>query len=332
MSRKKSYKKPYARTCSILAAAGLAILSATAVARAADTTPLEIGDVSPTAPDWPSYVAEDQGFYKKTGIDAEVTYVGNVANTVQQLIGGSFGVAISTFDTAIRAIAKGGDAVMIGSLVFKYPYSIMADADIKTAADMKGKRIVLPFPKDLLTFVWNQWARSNGVEPQSIDQIYDGATPNRYAALVAHQAQAALLTQPFDFRAAAGGYHKLLDIGAYGKNYGFLVILAKPSWLTNHGKEARGFLQALSDGVDWLYDEKNCDAAIKILAAHTKLAPEYAAQTYDYYIKELRPFSRNLAIPSGVVDSTVKVLVEIGDIKPAEVETAKIVDTSYLPK
>jgi ABC-type nitrate/sulfonate/bicarbonate transport system substrate-binding protein len=317
---------------SVLAAAGFAVMCGTAVARAADATSLAIGDVAPIAPDWPSFVATDKGFYQNAGVDPQVTYVGNVANTVQQMVGGSFGIANSTFDTAIRAIAKGADAVMIGGLVVKYPYSIMSDAAIKTAADMKGKRIILPFPKDLLTFVWNEWVKSNGVEPQSIDQIYDGATPNRYAALAAHRVQAALLTQPFDFQAAAEGYRKLLDIGAYGKNYGFLVILSKPSWLKSHDKEARGYLKGLSQGVDWLYDETNRDEAIKILAAHTKLPQQYAAQTYDYYIKELKPFSHHLVIPAGVVDSTVKTLVKIGDIKETEVQAAKIVDSSYLPK
>jgi len=322
----------FAKACSIPVAVGFAIMCGTAVACAADPTPLAVGDVAPIAPDWPSFVAEDKGLYQKAGVEPQVTYVGNVASTVQQMVGGSFGIAVSTFDTAIRAIAKGADAVMIGGLVVKYPYSIMSDANINTAADMKGKRVILPFQKDLLTFVWNQWAKSNGVEPESIDQIYDGATPNRYAALAAHQVQAALLSQPFDFRAAADGYHKLLDIGSYGKNYGFLVILSKPSWLKSHDKEARGYLKALAEGVDWLYDDSNRDEAIKILAAHTKLAPEYATQTYDYYIKELKPFSHNLAIPDGVVDSTVKTLVQIGDIKESEVQAAKIVDTSYLPK
>jgi ABC-type nitrate/sulfonate/bicarbonate transport system substrate-binding protein len=299
---------------------------------AADASSIEVGDVAPIAPDWPSFVAEDQGFYRKAGVAPKVTYVGNVANTVQQLVGGSFGIAVSTFDTAIRAMAKGSDAVMIGALVMKYPYSIMSDADIKSAADMKGKIVVLPFAKDLLTLVWNQWVKSQGVEPSSIDQIYDGATPNRFAALSAHRAQAALLSQPFDFRAAADGDHKLLDVGAYAHQYGFLVILSTPAWLKAHGAEARGYLKALSDGVDWLYDQNNRDAAIKILAAHTKLAPQYATQTYDYYIKDLKPFSRHLAIAPGVVDSTVDTLVQIGDIKPSEIQRAKIIDASYLPK
>ncbi len=73
---------------------------------------------------------------------------------------------------------------------------------------------------------------------------------------------------------------------------------------------------ALSDAVDWLYDPANRDEAIAILARATKLDPAIATQTYDYYVKELQPFSRKLAIPDEIVPSTVKTLIELGDIKP----------------
>ena len=204
------------------------------------------GQVSKTAPNWPSFIAVEKGFFRREGVELETAYVGNVANTVQQLVAGSFDVASSTFDTAIRAIANGGNAVMIGGIVTKYPYSIMTAADVATAADMKGKRVILPFPKDLLTIVWNRWLTEKGMRPDDVEQVYAGATPNRLAALVSGAVQAALLTQPFDFRAAADGYKKLIDIGAFGKEYGFLTVLARPQWLRDNPDTARGYLKALS--------------------------------------------------------------------------------------
>jgi ABC-type nitrate/sulfonate/bicarbonate transport system substrate-binding protein len=303
-------------------------------ATAAAQTPkkIAVGDVAPIAPDWPSFVAKDKGFYQRDGVDPEITYVGNVANTVQQMVGGSFGIAVSTFDTAIRAIAKGADATMIGGLVVKYPYSIMSDPDVKNAAEMKGKRIILPFQKDLLTAVWNQWVREQGIDPATIEQIYDGATPNRFAALSAKRVQAALVSQPFDFRAASEGYHKLLDIGAYASNYGFLVILSRAAWLKDNADAARGYLRALASAVDWLYDPANRVEAIAVLAQHTRLQQSFAEQTYDYYINELKPFSRGVIIPDGIVESTAKTLTDIGDIRESEIGGKKFADTGYLPK
>ena len=289
------------------------------------------GQVSKTAPNWPNFIAVDKGFFRREGIELETVYVGNVANTVQQLVAGSFDVASSTFDTAVRAIANGGNAVMIGGVVTKYPYSIMAEANVTSAADMKGKRIILPFPKDLLTIVWNRWLTEKGVRPEDVEQTYTGATPNRLAALVSGAVHAALLTQPFDFRAEAQGYRKLVDIGAFGKEYGFLTVLARPRWLRENPDTARGYLRAMAAAVDWLYDPANRAEAVEILARETKLDPAIAMQTYNYYVGDLQPFSRKLVIPDEIIRSTVKTLIELGDIK-AEAATAKYVDLSYLPR
>lgn len=310
------------------------LLAAMAASAAADRAPaqapktVKVGDVAPIAADWPHFVAAEKGFYKREGIDAQVTYVGNVANTVQQLAGGTFDVAVSTFDTAIRAIAKGADAVMIGGGVVKYPYSIMTAKDVAKVGDLKGKKIILPFNKDLLTIVWNRWVSEQGLNPKDIDQVYDGATPNRFAALTSGTVQAALLGQPFDFKAAEQGYQKLVDLGAYGKEYGFLVFLGRPKWMKDNPDATRAYLRAISAAIDWIYDPQNKEEAIAILAKATKLDNALAAQTYDYYIKDLQPFSRKLAIPQQIVDSTVKTLIELGDIKQP---TKPLIDASYLP-
>jgi NitT/TauT family transport system substrate-binding protein len=290
---------------------------------------VKVGDVAPIAADWPHFVAAEKGLYKREGIDAQVTYVGNVANTVQQLAGGTFDVAVSTFDTAIRAIAKGADAAMIGGGVVKYPYSIMTAKDVAKVGDLKGKKIILPFNKDLLTIVWNRWVGEQGLNPKDIDQVYDGATPNRFAALTSGTVQAALLGQPFDFKAAEQGYHKLVDLGAYGKEYGFLVFLGRPKWMKDNPDAARAYLRAISAAIDWIYDPQNQEEAIAILAKATKLDKALAAQTYDYYVKDLQPFSRKLAIPQQIVDSTVKTLIDLGDIKRP---TKPLIDANYMPK
>jgi NitT/TauT family transport system substrate-binding protein len=306
----------------------LGAMTASGPAFAQAVTTINVGDVAPIAAAWPHFVAAEKQLYQREGVDPQVTYVGNVADTVRQTVGGSFDIAVSTFDTALRAIANGADAVLIAGVVIKYPYSIMSAPSIGSVADLKGKHIVLPFQKDLLTVVWNRWVRDQGLRPEDIDQVYDGATPNRFAALSSGAAQAALLGQPFDFRAAQLGYKKLLDIGSYAKDYGFLTLMARPKWLAENSNAARSYLRALAAAVDWIYDPANHDEAVAILARGTKLDTALAALTYDYYVKDLHPFSKNLAIPETIVDHTIKTLIELGDItQPGK----RLVDPSYLP-
>jgi hypothetical protein len=84
--------------------------------------------------------------------------------------------------------------------------------------------------------------------------------------------------------------------------------------------------------VDWIYDLANRDEAIAILERGTKLDQASATRTYDYFVKELQPFSRKLAIPDTIISSTVKTLIEINDIKEASISGKKLTDASYTPK
>jgi len=316
----------------LIACVALASIKVSGPVSAQAPKKIMVGDVAPIAADWPHFVASEKRLYQREGVDPEVTYVGNVANTVQQMVGGSFDIAVSTFDTALRAIANGADAVLIAGVVTKYPYSIMTPPQVSKASDLKGKQIILPFERDLLTLVWNKWLREHGMQPSDVDQVYAGATPNRFAALTSNVVQAALLGQPFDFRAEDQGYKKLLDIGAYAKDYGFLTLLARSKWLSDNPETARAYLRALSAAVDWIYDLANRDEAIAILERGTKLDQASATRTYDYFVKELQPFSRKLAIPDTIISSTVKTLIEINDIKEASISGKKLTDASYTPK
>ena len=241
-------------------------------------------------------------------------------------------MASSTFDTAIRAIANGGNAVMVGGLVTKYPYSIMTVPNITTAADMKGKRIILPFPKDLLTIVWNRWLTEKGMRPDDVEQVYAGATPNRLAALVSGTVQAALLTQPFDFRAAADGYqqaarHRRLRQGIrLPHRAGAAAMAARQS---GHGAR----LSARAVGRRRLAvrpgqprrGDRDPRARPPSSTRRSRRRPTTITSS------ELQPFSRKLAIPAEIVPTTVKTLIELGDIKPDS--TGKTyADLSYLPR
>ena len=52
-------------------------------------------------------------------------------------------------------------------------------------ADLKGKKVLLTLAKSVLTVFWNRWVAEKGFKVEDFDQVYDPATPNRFAALQA---------------------------------------------------------------------------------------------------------------------------------------------------
>jgi NitT/TauT family transport system substrate-binding protein len=187
--------------------------SAGLISPAVSAEKITVGEISQNATEWPSFVAEKEGFFKEEGVDPEPIPVGNVVGTVQQVIGGSLDLGWTTMESAVRAIDKNADIKIIGSRLIKYPYSLVGLRDIKGAQDLVGKSVMLPVPRNDVANFFEAWVRSNGVDPTKIDKVYDGSSANRYAALKSGAVAAAAVGQPFDFAALDAGYIKIVDFG-----------------------------------------------------------------------------------------------------------------------
>lgn len=287
--------------------------------------------VAPIGLFWPNLAAAKRGFFDKEKVTTELLYIGEVAAEVQQVIGGSLDVAYTTCEVAVRAIDKGADISIIGETDRLYPYSIMSSPKIKTMADMKGKTIILAAQKDLLTVAWNKWVHENGGAPQDVDQVYDGATPNRYSALANGAVQAALVSQPFDFRAKAEGYFELVNYSSYLSDYAFVCAAARKDWGKKNPELAKAYMRAMANATAWLYDPANKEDAISVLVESSKQDRALIAQTYDYYFGNIHPFSKGLAIEPAGMKKLMDTLKENGDIKK-DLTLEQVIDGSYLPK
>ena len=314
-----------------LCLAGLVLTSGMNHPASAAGTPMTIGINSMTAIYWPTYVARAKGFYARNGIDADVILTGSPVKGVQQLISGSLDIAHPTLYTAVNALAQGANFTLVGCIVNTLPYSMVARPEIKSAADIKGQVVMLAFKSDLQTIMWRDWLKSKGVDPASVDQIYDPQAANRYAALATKNAVVSLLNAPFDLRANAEGNHTLLEFGPLSQGYAMAVVAARPDYIKAHPVEVRAYLKATQEAIDWLYDPANKAEAIAILARDTKQDPAIAAATYDDYVLHQKPFDRALDLPDSFLKRTLASAIDLGDAPKDFVMPAQVRDLSMRP-
>jgi NitT/TauT family transport system substrate-binding protein len=299
---------------------------------ASAVTVVHYGTTSPSAASWMEFIAQDQGFFQAEGLDVQMTFTGNNTTVVQQLIGGSFDLGQTTFETTVRAVDKGAPISMIATTMTKYSYSIVAQKNINSINDMVHKRIILALPKSALTIYWNRALEQAGIKVSDVEQVYDGSTPNRYAALVSGTAQAAALTQPVDLLAMDKGFNKIVDITKVAKGFGFTCVVASRDWLKNNAATAKAYLRALKKATSFFYDKKNRQSAIDSLAKHSKINAEAAGRTYDYFVNELQPYDRDIDPNDSYVKTVAQLLIDIGDKKAEPIDPAKYADRSFLPK
>lgn len=326
-----SSKATIGTLCSLVAAVALTT-PAFSQPKDAAAKKVNVVAVAPTSLFWPLYIAQGNGLYRDKGLDVALTFSGSATGPMQLLIAGEADFAITTADVGIDAVSRGAKVQLIGGYMSSRPFVIMARPGIKTVEQLKGKAVGVAPPRDVSTVAWGQWLKSKGIKPGEIDQIYNTNTGARFAALSNGATAAAMLSPPVSFKARKAGYNPILDMGEYMRGVPFLSIFARTNWLKSHADIARAFLATQSDAIDWFYDPANHKRAIDILAKRIKMSRPLIEETYVYYLKQLKPFSRKLAVSPQGFKREIDSLVKAGTIKAASAVPADFNDASYRPK
>jgi NitT/TauT family transport system substrate-binding protein len=87
------------------------------------------------------YVAQDRGFYKKHGIDAELLFIPSTTTSVASLVAGDIHIGNASGGGVASAVVAGADVVLVACYLNSLPYELVVQESIKSAEDLKGKSI-----------------------------------------------------------------------------------------------------------------------------------------------------------------------------------------------
>ncbi len=319
------------RTIRSLATA-LALMAGTSLAagsaQAADT--IILGVVAKLALQWPVYVAMDKGLFDQAGVKLDIVATGGSAKTAQQLAAGAINIGEAGLPDLLRAIDQGAPMKVIGYEVAEPPYKLMARKDIKSIAELKGKKIMIGGSKDVTLIYLEALVKPAGLKTSDFDLLYAGATSARFAALVAGGVDAAILTSPFEFQAMGLGFTDLGSVHKALPGFPFTGYAANTAWASANRNAVVNFLRAFHKGVEWLYDPKNKAEAVNILVKATGAKPDDVAKTYDLFFVELQAYRKDGAIPADGFNRMVNAVAELGDLPKPAPPMAKFVDDSFL--
>lgn len=260
----------------LLATAALALSSVTALA--AEKVTLMY---TASAPNVAAFVAKDQGFFEKHGLDVDLKLAQNGSIIVTALVSGSAQIGIPTPVVVFQAIENGVDLQAIASTnVFPDPSAaglvVSKTSGIKGPKDLAGKKIGVPGVGGLLDVVMREWVDRNGGDSKKIN-IVEITLPQSADILKAGQVDGVASVDPFASRAveAAGGtlignYLDIIPAGTVASIY-----TVTPSWASAHKKEVEGFQAALDEGVAFI--KTHDKEARESLAKYTTLPPPVVA-------------------------------------------------------
>src|SRR5688572_23105885 len=117
---------------------------------------LTYGYTSLGANQWGLFVAEARGYLTEHKIALDATSMGSAAGGVQALASGSIDVTNSNPDPLVRAVASGADLVFLAGTQNPPIYSIYAQRDVRSVADLRGKTIIVGGPKDVTVYLMDR--------------------------------------------------------------------------------------------------------------------------------------------------------------------------------
>ena len=260
----------------------------------------------------PIYVARDLGIFARHCIDAEIIEFEGGASAAN-LAAVTQGQALATINTT--AIAQGLKAKQFWGMAPRLPQAYMVSEDIKTAADLKGKRLSAT-GGGVGGFNWvmgREVLKTAGLKVDDA-QFVSSATAGRLPGLLAGQLNGVAL-HPEDVYLAQKkkpGLHVLVGLAELMPKYFFNAYGAAESVLGKDRAMVRDVATALIETNRAIYNQK--EKVIPIMVEATKKPQDAVSFSYDYLVKNC-VWSVNTGFSKERTEWSIENAVENGDIQ-----------------
>jgi ABC-type nitrate/sulfonate/bicarbonate transport system substrate-binding protein len=238
----------------------------------------------------PWWIAKESRFYEKYGLDVDMIYVGASPVIVQAMLGGQAGVGAGGGPPLVSNILQGGDVVEVATTVPYAIQSLIVKADIRTPAELAGKKIGISRLGAIPHFTLQAIVKLYNV--QGINIVQTGTTTQAITSLAQGLVDGIITSAPFTFRLVKNGYRELVSPKEFKRaGVEFLIqgLVARKSYAAKNREVVIGMIKATMEGVKQIFvNEKQAKA---VLAKYTRQTDaEILDQTHrfatDIFVKD----------------------------------------------
>src|SRR5215471_5827925 len=126
----------------VLIAVALGLLCGPPIVLAASPSKLVIGYASTTPRLMPLWIARDQGFFAKYGIESEPVLLRSGATLVTGMASGDVQIGRTAGAAVLSAVAAGHDIKMLATFSSRNSYDVVVRPNIKRPEDLRGKKLL----------------------------------------------------------------------------------------------------------------------------------------------------------------------------------------------
>lgn len=272
------------------------------------------------------WAAKEGGYFDQQGLKVDLIYIGGTAQLFQSMLAGEIDFGIGGGPSIINANVQRRSIVIVAGTLNRMIMKIMATPQIKTAADIRGKRIAVTRYGTSTDFAARLWLKSLGLSSEKDAVILQvGSVPNILSSLQSGASQAGALSPPAHLQAEKLGFAELMDLSKGNIFYPYTYVAVSVPFLEKNTNWVRPFLAAAMEGIRRFEADKTF--AKKLMAKYLRITDDKMLEETHQLFSELFekiPYTRR----EGLVSLT-QILAE-RDPKIAAIKIDSIIDDRFI--
>jgi NitT/TauT family transport system substrate-binding protein len=263
------------------------------------------------------YFALENGYFKRDGLDVQVTRYPGSPTAVRALLSGEADVVETGGDTALLAMESGAKIDILLSPVARGTDVVVARAPIASIADLKGKSFAVSAPGSPGDVLGRLLLQKNGVDPGTVQFVGLGSPTDRIKALLAGKVDSTsatiLVIEPVLDAIAKGEVKVLTNLGDYFPAIPLSYIVGQESVIKSRHDAMVRFVRGYIEGLRWA--QANPDEAARIGAKYIRETPINVLTSGMREMSRLKVYGVDGGISDKGLQETQQQLKDLGRIK-----------------
>ena len=237
----------------------------------------------------PAWVAYEQGFFKKNGLDVQLIFIESGSRAVQTLISGDVAAAQVAGTSVIQSSLKGSGLVMIAGFLNTMDYKLIVAHDITRPDQLKGKTVAVSRVGSSSDFATRYALDKYGLIPdKDVSILQIGSQPARFSALETGKIQAVMIAIPLTAKAKKMGFNTLADLQMLGLEYQHTGLAVTRNLIKTQPDLVRNILRSFVEAIHYM--KVNRKETLTVLAKYLKTDDADALdEAYESIIQALVP-------------------------------------------
>lgn len=286
---------------------------------------------TPTPHMAPLYVAKDNKFFEKRGLDVQLILVNSGSLVAQMFQAGEIQITANAPASLVNLAATGEKMSFFLGLSNTSPFSVVTQPNIRRAEDLKGKKIGTARFGGSSHISALIALEHLGLELKRdrIALIQTGVDPDRMVALENKAIDAGMLQRVATKVMTGKGFHNLLNMHGAQIHYQNTGLTVKKAYGAANAKVVDGFTRATVEAYGYIFKKENKQSVKEIIAKNLRLANVEAAE--NFYLEAQEELDRK---PYPSLDGFKIVIKYVAEQNPkaAGIMAEEIVDMSWLKK